>query len=139
MQDISLRWLDGRFAVCRLDPSSDKAAPGEFDAQEFVAIIRTPTEVAMVCTEDQAPKGAAIESGWVGLRVVGTLEFEMVGIISRLATTLADAAIPIFVMSTFDTDYVFVQQSSAAAADFALRQAEHVQIVNDPPGADAQA
>jgi len=136
MQDISLRWLDGRFAFCRLDSSSDKAAPREFDSQEFLAIIRTPTEMAMVCAEDQAPDGAVVEPGWVGLRVVGTLEFEMVGIISRLATTLANAAIPIFVMSTFDTDYVFVQQSNAAAADQALRRVEHVQIVNDPPHGD---
>lgn len=136
MQDISLRWLDGRFAVCRLDPSSDKPRLGDFESDEFLAIIRTPTEVAMVCPEDQAPGSAAVEPGWVGLRVVGTLEFEMVGIISRLATTLADAAIPIFVMSTFDTDYVFVQQSYAAAADHALRRVEHVQIVNDPPHGD---
>ncbi len=33
----------------------------------------------------------------------------MVGVIARISAPLADAGIPIFVVSTFDTDYLLVK------------------------------
>ena len=58
----------------------------------------------------QAPENAKTESDFVCFRVAQAMEFDVVGVIARISSVLAAAKIPIFVVSTFDTDYVFVKQ-----------------------------
>jgi hypothetical protein len=48
--------------------------------------------------------------------VQGPLDFSLTGILARLSAPLADAGVPIFVLSTFDTDYVLVRSDHAEAA-----------------------
>ena len=45
--------------------------------------------------------------------------------LSALATPLANAGIPIFAISTYDTDYVLVREPQLDAALAALRAAGH--------------
>ena len=40
----------------------------------------------------------------------GSLDFSIVGIISELTGILADNGIAVFVISTFDTDYILVKK-----------------------------
>jgi hypothetical protein len=57
--------------------------------------------------------------------VVGPLAFDLIGVIASLAVPLADGAIGVFVVSTFDTDLVLVQDADLAAAVEVLRTAGH--------------
>lgn len=50
------------------------------------------------------------EDGWCGFRVEGTLDFSLIGILAEISAILAGADIGIFVISTFDTDYVWVKK-----------------------------
>ena len=52
-------------------------------------------------------------------------EFSEVGILSQLALPLAGANVPIFVMSTFNTDYILVRKQDLQKAIEALRMAGH--------------
>lgn len=116
-----LRVMPGRYAVCRLPSSSPvPAAEGA-----WVSVTRTPDELSMVCAESAAPAGARIEDGWIGLAVQGPLPFTATGVLAAIATPLADAAVSIFVVSTFDTDYVFVKQAQLRQAADALGAAGH--------------
>lgn len=58
------------------------------------------------------------ETGWRILKVVGTLDFSLTGILASIANPLAEAKISIFSISTFDTDYVLVKDVSL---DFACK------------------
>ena len=61
--------------------------------------------------------------GWRALRVAGTLDFSLTGILSKLATVLADAGVGIFAISTYDTDYILVKAENLDRATAALNKA----------------
>lgn len=88
-------------------------------------MTRTRAEVSVVCTPDAEPEGAQVESGWRALEVAGPLDFGLVGIVAELTAALAQAQISVYVLSTFDTDYLLVRQASLATAVEVLRSAGH--------------
>jgi hypothetical protein len=55
--------------------------------------------------------------------VQGPLPFSAVGILARLAGALAAAGVPLFALSTFDTDYLLVPDERLADAAAALQEA----------------
>jgi hypothetical protein len=88
-----------------LDPTRELSLPT--NGGDFYNVTRTSEELSVVCTEDLAPAEATVERGWSGLVVEGQLDFSLTGILSAIAEPLARAGIPIFAVSTYDTDYVF--------------------------------
>ncbi|MBT2229806.1 ACT domain-containing protein [Nonomuraea sp. NEAU-A123] len=57
--------------------------------------------------------------------MAGPLDFSLTGILASIAGPLAAANIPIFVVSTYDTDYVLVRSERADAAFATLAAAGH--------------
>lgn len=118
---LRLELLPMPFAVCQLaqDAPMPPGAPFTFWA-------RTDDEVSLVCPEADAP-GAYLrkEDGWRALRVAGTLDFSLVGILSRLTAALAEAGVGVFVISTYLTDYVLVREGQLEAAVAALSAHGH--------------
>lgn len=53
-----------------------------------------------------------VEKDWKVLKIDSILDFSLIGIISKISTILADAKISIFVVSTYDTDYVLIKKSN---------------------------
>lgn len=80
------------------------------------SITRTPDELSIVCPVDVVPTGVRREGPFGAFMVEGPLDFALTGILSRLSGPLASAGIPIFVVSTFDTDYILVPAGKAPAA-----------------------
>jgi len=72
------------------------------------------------------PEGIRCEGGWRYLRVLGTMDFSMTGIVASLTTPLANAGVSVFVISTFDTDYLLIKEADLEQALAALRTAGHV-------------
>lgn len=91
----------------------------------FLSVTRTPDETSVVCDAGRVPDGVRAERGWRALRVAGTLPFAATGVLVSLATPLADAGVPIFVVSTFDTDYLLVPEAMTGNAIAVLRKAGH--------------
>ena len=122
---LGLEWMPGTFAVCRL--GAEEAVPGwavgdgPRGASGFVSITRTDRELSIVVGEDRVPTDVRAERGWAALRVSGTLDFELVGILSRLTGALADAGVSVFAVSTYDTDILLVKAKDAGRAVEALR------------------
>jgi hypothetical protein len=114
--------LTGNFAICRLDADVDvpKWATGD-----VVSITRTPNELSIVCSEENVRENIRSESDWRCLRVAGPLKFSLVGVIASLTATLAAANISVFVISTFDTDYVLVKVADLESAAQSLRAVGH--------------
>ena len=85
---------------------------------------KTPDELSLVCETALVPENTcAREDGWRALRVEGTLEFSLIGILSSITSVLAQAKISVFCVSTFDTDYVLVKEEKLADALTALTRA----------------
>jgi hypothetical protein len=121
---LHLTLLAGEFVICRLQP--DEPVPIETNASSaLLSITRTTTELSIVCAADVAPKGGRCEPGWKCLAVRGPLPFSASGILASLAASLAEARVPIFALSTFDTDYLLVREADLDGALAALTTAGH--------------
>ncbi len=122
MKGVSLRVLEGEFAVWRLPSDSP---PPPLDETSFLSVTRTAAELSVVGPADMVPDGAAVEAGWACLEVSGPLAFELTGVLAGISVPLAAAGVPIFVVSTFDTDYVLVPRAKLERALAALKAAGH--------------
>jgi hypothetical protein len=117
--------LPERLSVCKLP--ADAPWPVPEPGPSFWSATRTENEVSVVCPEDQAPSGdhVRVEPDWRALEVAGPLEFSMVGVMAGLTAPLADVDVSVFVVSTYDTDYVLVHAAALERAVEALRAAGH--------------
>jgi len=75
-------------------------------------------------------EGIAVENGWVAFELEGPFPFAMTGVLASFIQPLAEAAIPIFAVSTFDTDYVLIKNENLKVALTALGEAGH-QLISD--------
>lgn len=86
----------------------------------------------MICSEHLVPEAATAERGWRCLKVGGPLSFELTGVLAALTRPLADAGIPVFALSTYETDYLLVKEEQLTAAASALERTGHA--VEHQPG-----
>jgi hypothetical protein len=119
---FTLILLTGRYAICRLP--HDAPIPA-WATGDFVNITRTHDALSIVCSEAAAPAGVRSEAAFRCLHIAGTLEFAVVGVLASIVVPLATASVPVFVVSTFDTDYLLVKESDLEKAVEALRAAGH--------------
>ncbi len=107
------------FSVCRISDITYVQLE-----QEFTFLSRTDEDLSLVCETRNVPQVTlAREDGWRGFRVCGVLDFSMVGVLATISTLLAENSISIFAISTYNTDYIFIKESSFARAVALLTQA----------------
>jgi hypothetical protein len=119
---LILEVLSSNFAICRLD--SDAFIPN-WAHGEFVSITRTRDELTVVCRKDLVPHNIPSDIGWRCLRLSGQFDLTEVGVIASLTKPLAEANISVFVIGTFDTDYLLVKDSSLSDAVTVLEKSGH--------------
>jgi len=112
--------------VCRLAANAD--IPEWVQTTKFQSVTRTADELSIVCTENNLPGDVIAERGWVALKLEGPFPFSMTGVLASFLQPLAQARIPIFAISTFDTDYVLLKHQDLERAIAALSAAGHEKI-----------
>lgn len=120
---LDLVLLADTLAVARL--ASEAAVPDWAWTGELASVTRTRDELSVICRADAVPDGVRCEAGYRCLRVEGTLVLTLTGILASLTVPLAEAGIPIFAFSTFDTDWLMVKAESLDRAVAALTAAGH--------------
>ena len=118
---MKLKKLDYALTVCTV------ASEYDIDLnKEFYFIGRTDEEYSLVCITDNTPENTLErEDGWKGFRIQGTLDFSMIGVLSKLSGLLAQNKIGIFVVSTFNTEYILVKEENFDKALKILSLAEY--------------
>ena len=124
MPGRTLALLPDRLAVCRLPPADE--VPSWAWTGPLASVTRTAEELSVVCAESAVPDDVQAERGWRAMRVAGPLDFDLTGVVSSLTAPLADAGVPVFVLSTFDTDWLLVRHANVDEAVHALVHAGHV-------------
>lgn len=107
-----------QLAVCRF-PADSPLPAWVFHAEvEFWSVTRTPAELSVVCAEADLPPSVSehVERDWRAFELVGPIPFTTTGVISGLTAPLAAAGIPVFIVSTYDTDYLLVKLATFARA-----------------------
>jgi hypothetical protein len=124
VQILELSVLPQRLAVCRLEP--DETIPDWLAECAFWSVTRTDEELSVVLPEEKVPSTWQAARGWRCLKVRGPLDFSLTGIISSLASPLAEAGISIFAISTYDSDYVLVREEDLDRARKVLTESGHI-------------
>lgn len=123
---LTFRQMPGLFVVCRLGPDAD--IPAWVPGGSLVSISRTQDELSIVCPQPSPLPPEKCEPGWACLKLEGPFPFSMTGVLSSFLAPLAERKIPIFAVSTFDTDYVLIKHQNLVDAVGALESAGHTLI-----------
>ena len=115
--------LPTRAALVRL--AGDAAIPPWAVQGDFFSVTRTGDELSLVCDEKLVPAEVSAAAGWRILKVKGPFALSEIGVLAALASSLAEAKVSLFAISTVDTDYLLVSEKQLAAAVAALRGAGH--------------
>lgn len=79
--------------------------------RHFVFLGKTDEELSLVCESSYVPENnTECEDGWRCFRIEGELDFSLIGILSKISGILAENKIGIFVVSTYNTDYILVKE-----------------------------
>ncbi len=116
---MTIQALPDAFSVCKVADYTlvDREAM-------FCFTGRTDAERSLVCrTQDVPDNVTAQEDGWRAMRITGTLDFSLIGVLAGISAVLAENGIGIFVLSTYDTDYILTKQETYARALQLLAQA----------------
>ncbi|GAA5981590.1 hypothetical protein JCM5350_008034 [Sporobolomyces pararoseus] len=102
----------------------------------FLSITRTPTETSIIVptkvveelyspSSTNIPSETPIESSgpWSCLVVAGPMDLSLTGIMHALTGPLKEAGVPVFASSTWDTDYVLINEEKKEVAKKALSDA----------------
>lgn len=119
-----LTLLEGRLAVCRLDPRD--GIPGWVfrTPGPLAGALRTADEMSVVCPEQEVPREVSkVEKGFRAFKLQGPIPFSTVGVVSGFTAPLAAAGIGVFVLSTYDTDYLLVKEADVERASGLLAKA----------------
>jgi hypothetical protein len=120
---LTLRRQPGEYAVCRLPAGS--VVPAAVWGDGVVAVVATPDELSIVCPAGRAPAEAKVEAGWRAYTVAGPLDFALTGILAGLTAALAAVAVPVFAVSSYETDHLLVRAWDAPAAERAWTAGGH--------------
>ena len=105
---MELKRIDHTLSVCKVADilNIDLTA-------DFYFIGKTDEELSLVCRTEDAPENTVErDDGWRGFRIQGTLDFSLIGILSKLSGILAEQKIGIFAVSTYNTDYILVKEEN---------------------------
>ena len=131
MQKLILTVLKDTFAICKLPSHSPIPNWLTFTNSKFVSITKTEEELSIVCDQSIIPdqlKDSSIVKNWRTIKVEGPLDFSLTGILSAMLQQMTEQKISIFALSTYDTDYLLIQEDDLARAIEVLRLQY---IVND--------
>ena len=116
--DRKIEKVKGEFSVCKVTDFSNVD-----NSLEFTFTGRTDEEYSLVCPTTQAPQNALErEDGWKMFRVAGILDFSLIGVLAKISSLLAQKGIGIFVISTFNTDYILVKKEDYDRAYDAMKE-----------------
>lgn len=124
---LTMKLLEERYGVCRLE--SSEPVPSWAGGGGFLSVTRTEDELSVVCAQSAIPEGVKCEKDFRILKILGPLDFSLVGILASISSALADKGISIFAVSTYDTDYILVRDSNIDSAVGALKAQGYAVIV----------
>jgi len=116
---MKLKRIHRDFSVCQVEDYSLVNLESE-----YCFIGKTDEERSLVCAESEVPSNVIKrEDGWKAICICGVLDFSLIGILSEIAAVLADKAISIFAVSTYNTDYILIKSEDYQRGLEALKSA----------------
>ncbi len=112
---FTLFLLPVKLGICHFDKNHPIPAWATKNS-DFFSLTKTPDELSVLCSQDKIPGGVLVEKNWRVFQVKGPLGFSLTGIVASLSKPLAEVGISILYISTYETDYIFVQEKDLKKA-----------------------
>lgn len=116
--------LEDLYSICKLPPNDD--IPDWMNINKFYSVTKTDEELSILCVQQNIPNDIECEKDWKVLKINSKLDFSLVGVISQISKLLAENSISIFVISTFDTDYICIKEKDLLKSIEILKQAGNI-------------
>lgn len=115
---MTLKILENKFSICKVEELKNINLNNE-----FLFIGKTDEEISVVCDNKHIPNNFTdINNNWKCIKIMGNLDFYLIGILSKITTILAEHNIGIFVVSTYNTDYILVKEDKINLARKCLEE-----------------
>ncbi|KAK7695046.1 hypothetical protein QCA50_002234 [Cerrena zonata] len=117
-----LELLDGLFFVKQL--KHNEVIPEDVlrkltnPSAELISVTRTNEEISIA---GQAEEGDS-EASWRCIKIAGPMDFDVTGVVAGFTAPLKTAEVPVFAISTWNTDYVLVAKEKVEVAIAALEE-----------------
>lgn len=118
---MKLKLLEMDLSICQVE--RELSIPDWAYKGEFFSLTKTFDEISIVCSTELVPNDTKQESGFQALMVEGPLDFSLVGVLNSILEKLKQEEISVFVISTFNTDYILVKKAKVELAVEVLRKA----------------
>jgi hypothetical protein len=116
--------LKGKYSIYKFKNGS--VLPDWIYSSDFYSVTRTKDELSVVAFQTEFISEDIVRSNdWRIFKIEGPLDFSLTGIIADIAAIFKEKKIPIFTISTYETDYILVKQKDLSVAMNALRDKEH--------------
>ena len=116
---ITIEPLNVNLSVCKVEDYSQVDI-----CQPFCFTGSTDEEFSLVCPTDMVPANTTErDDGWRAFRIVGVLDFSLVGILAGISEILAENKVGLFAVSTYNTDYILTKAENFERALEVLKSA----------------
>lgn len=116
---MEIQKIEHEFSICQVTDYSQVGLHSE-----YCFIGKTDEEKSLVCITDDVPGNIVkCDNGWRAFRIQGILEFSLIGILAKISALLAENGIGIFVISTYNTDYILTKKENYDRAQNVLAEA----------------
>ena len=122
-QALTLLQFPEKLAIVRLGPGAE--LPKWAESASLFSVTATATETSLVCATRSVPTKTPSIKPLTAFQVQGPLEPDAIGILASLLVPLAEAEIPVYTLSTFDTDWILVRLVDGDKAAEAWRRRGH--------------
>ena len=118
---LTLSILPEKLGICHFAKNSP-IPDWALEKTNFTSITRTRDELSITLPQEKIPGGVLVERDWRAFKLEGDLDLSSVGVIASLARPLAEAQISIFNVSTYETNYILVEEKNLQKAKKILRK-----------------
>lgn len=120
---LTLASYPEKLAIVKLPAGAE--VPRWAESSSIFSITATATETSLICAGRSVPTKTQSIKPLIAFRVVSEVEEGAVGILAALLPPLADAGIPAYTFSTYETDWVMVRVVDADKAAEEWRRRGH--------------
>ena len=123
LPQFTLLQFPEKLAIVRLGPGAE--VPKWAESASLFSVTATATETSLICATRSVPTKTPSIKPLTAFQVRGPLDPDATGILAGLLAPLADAEIPVYTLSTFDTDWIMVRLVDGAKATEAWQRQGH--------------
>lgn len=106
-QTFTIAEFPEKLAIVKLGPGAE--IPRWAESSSFFSVTATATETSLICAGRSVPAKTPSIQPLKAFRLVGQIDPSAVGVLAALLVPLAEAGVPAYSFSTFETDWILVR------------------------------